>query len=479
VNSMLIPQGEHVGDTSNEIRWESDYRFRMNPELLSRLLREAVPSLAWVDWRVTEIEEGRAVTVLPLNANSTNQHGTHQAALLALAADYTGGAALTSLIRGVPFVGVHPQVDTEGAAMWLANFDVKYQQPSTSDVVLTAEIPQAKWDRIRRRYRAGQMVLEEVEISFESEAGRIATGKCTYVLKQAKKMRPTTINAVPNAIFAEQTKASARLIAGVRHLETIRENGIVRDEFAGRVCGEHGHLLARRFTHVLPALQPMVAARTKNADDLIEDRVRIHRCHQLVLIGVGLDCRPYRLTSLRNGECRVFALDLPHMLLERAKALAHAGIDNCFPSEVRVPIDLQLQQVSDVLLMPEYGFDPLAPTVFVMEGCSMYQTIDSFRGLLSSVRRLLKHPESIFWIDIVKEVVVSGKAPEKEIQEFLEGMRQLGEPFTLGFDDLSSAVSGLGFRVSQKASPADYFAGCIDPVLGYYDFYVLSSTSAE
>ena len=100
---MIVSQQSH-----NAITWAQDYDTRVNPTLMTRLLHEAIPVLQWTGWRVTEVQEGCCITELPLNHATTNQHGTHQAALLSLSADYTGGLALATLLRGVPFAGVHP-----------------------------------------------------------------------------------------------------------------------------------------------------------------------------------------------------------------------------------------------------------------------------------------------------------------------------------------------------------------------------------
>jgi acyl-coenzyme A thioesterase PaaI-like protein len=80
-----------------DVTWEQDQQFRMNPAVVTCLLREQVPVLEFVQWKVNQIDFGAAETVLPLNAQSTNQHFTHQAALQVLAADYAGGVALASL----------------------------------------------------------------------------------------------------------------------------------------------------------------------------------------------------------------------------------------------------------------------------------------------------------------------------------------------------------------------------------------------
>ena len=100
---MIVSQ-----QSQSSISWAQDYNTRVNPTLMTRLLHEAIPVLQWTGWRVTEVEEGCCTTELPLNHATTNQHGTHQAALLSLSADYTGGLALATLLRGVPFAGVHP-----------------------------------------------------------------------------------------------------------------------------------------------------------------------------------------------------------------------------------------------------------------------------------------------------------------------------------------------------------------------------------
>src|SRR5690606_8634641 len=88
-----------------EISWEQDLALRTDPPMFTAFLREQVPVLEYVDWRITSIAPGEVKTVLPLNPPSTNQHFTHQAALVVLSADYSGGAALASLFWGWPVVG--------------------------------------------------------------------------------------------------------------------------------------------------------------------------------------------------------------------------------------------------------------------------------------------------------------------------------------------------------------------------------------
>lgn len=123
------------------VTWEEDYAERMNPNLMTGLLHDAIPVLKSVNWQVAEVAEGECVSQLPLSYESTNQHGTHQAALISLSADYTGGIALASLLRGVPFAGVHRYVGEESAALWLAAMNVRYLSPSTGHLTGTCKVP--------------------------------------------------------------------------------------------------------------------------------------------------------------------------------------------------------------------------------------------------------------------------------------------------------------------------------------------------
>ncbi|MEM8733663.1 MAG: methyltransferase, partial [Planctomycetota bacterium] len=111
--------------------WSDHYARHVNPELMTQLLRTAVPVLDEMKWRVTEVEEGFAASVLPLAKESTNQHGTHQAALIALSADYTGGLALATLLTGVPLAGIHKCTEEDSASLWLADMSVRFRAPST------------------------------------------------------------------------------------------------------------------------------------------------------------------------------------------------------------------------------------------------------------------------------------------------------------------------------------------------------------
>lgn len=441
----------------------------MNPALVTQLIRDAVPAIRFTQWQLVRVDEGSADSLLPLNDATTNQHGTHQAILLALAADYTGGTAVAGLLRGVPVVGIHPQLDDRGVALWLLEFQMKYLEPSANDLTIRAQVPVDQRERIRAGYAAGEAVVTTVPIQFVSSDGRtIAEGQFSYFLKQNDKLAPAKAGGRVNAIYAHRSKASARLIAGLRALETSSPRPRFSDPWAAQMAGAHGMMLARRFTEWLPELPEMVAARTLDVDRLLGE----HDVRQLVLLGAGFDMRPFR--SARVAQ--VFELDFAHMQEERIRLLA--TMDGL--PEVRrtvVPADLRLQGVDEALA--NTGFDPRAPTLFVLEGVSMYQRVEHLAHILTSVARLMKHPASRLWLDLVTRSVVERTTGSTAADRFVDGMRRLGEPFILGMDDPTGFFREHGLSVAAQVSSGHYLArGESTALFDLYGFWHLAATGA-
>lgn len=462
-----------MGDISQHTpTWEQDYADRMNPELVTQLLHDAVPVSAWTGWKVAEVREGFAASILPLSSHTTNQHGTHQATLLALAADYTGGTALASVIRGVPAIGVHPQRDDNGMALWLVSMEIKYLEPSASSLRVEAEVPQADWAKIRNRYQCGQTVLVQIPISFKSDDGRsVAEGTFGYFLKQGAQLGPASITAKVNPLFAHKSRASARMIAGVRAVETRSRSPLVQDPWADELAGPHGRLLAHRFLQTLPQLQRMVSARTADVDRLLTTLIP-KGLTQLVLIGAGYDMRPFRLLG-GHPQIHTFELDLPHMVVDRATMLSRL---RSLPSIRRsqISFDLRLQTLSDAL-NTSHGFDPSAVTLFVVEGVSMYLSADRFYQLIEGVRALLGNRKSTLWLDIVSQEVIERHTGFDSAVALVEAMQRLGEPFIFGLDDPAQRFKEMALSVRQQVKSSDYHASAADPLFDCYSFWHLGS----
>lgn len=104
---------------------------------------------------------------------------------------------------------------------------------------------------------------------------------------------------------------------------------------------------------------------------VIDDAVRSAGHPQLVLLGAGLDSRPWRLTELRDRA--VFLVDHP-----ATQADAHRRSEGLVPTAGRlvlVPVDLGRGELGEALTTA--GHDPGLPTTWVWEGVVPYLTADA------------------------------------------------------------------------------------------------------
>ncbi len=452
-----------------EVCWEEDSRYRANPAVLTELLWEQVPVLEFTQCRVTSIEPGTATALLPLNPEATNQQFTHQAALIALAADYAGGTAILSLTPGWPVLGVHPVKSSKSMALWTLKAEIKYLRPSVADLVVKAEVDPANQERVGRRFLAGKPVIESVPMTFWNGDTKVATAIYTYYARQTDALRTEGIEGSKvNPLYELKLTSSAEMIAGVR----ARESGtLYEDPYAAAMAGQHGVALATRFCLRLPELGGMVAARTHHLDREIL-RFLEAGGRNLVLVGVGWDMRPFRL-PLPAGS-RVFELGFPTTLAERRARLQEMKVEErAGVTRIDVPIDLRTMGV-DSVLRPHLDLDE--PVFLALEGMSMYFEEDEFDDVLSGIRGAMRNPQSLLWLDLVDERAV--KHPEAcadGIESFMRGMQILGEPFTFGVDSVETFMEDHGFDCESVVSSGVFLGDHAGPVHDLYKFCLASA----
>ncbi|MEO1526989.1 MAG: class I SAM-dependent methyltransferase [Planctomycetota bacterium] len=443
---------------------------------MTKLLHHAVPVLEWTGWHLTKVAPGYAESMLPLNVESTNQHGTHQAALISLAADYTGGMAMTTLLPGTPLTGIHPCKPHDSASLWLANMDVKYESPSTTNLIARCRVDERTADRIASRYFAGKVALATLEVEFLSRDGeRVAIAMMRYFAQATERLLEKKSGAT-SPMAKLNLKTSARIIAGLRASgepsTQTRETPQMRvDRPHDRVAaGNQGILQADRLRKVLPQLGTMVHARTRHCDKTLETCPPMK---QVVLLGAGLDMRPIRMhKSLQNAVC--FELDLPDMLDERHCVMKRIEeeSDGSPTGPVRYPIaaDFVVDEVGE-RLDSHPAFDRDSPTFVIYEGCSMYFTEQQNARILSSVMRLLSHPDSRLWMDCVTPAVIDATTPDPNIHEFVNRMELIGERFVYGPQNPAQLMELCGLQVADQVTAGEYL-DCEDPTLAEYRFVV-------
>lgn len=451
--------------------WQQDYDQRVNPELMTCLLRSAIPVLEHSNWYIDKVEEGFCQSVLPLNAPTTNQHGTHQAALISLSADYTGGLALATLLRGVPLAGVHRCQDDDSASLWLASMNVKYRSPSSGHLTGVCRIDPEKAQSIRERYFSGRRVLATLDVEFFSNEELVAVAEMKYFAQPTVQLTPEPGSTSRSTLFGHKLKASARMIAGIRARQSANPRLTVMCPHAAASAGPHGELLANRLQSVLPQLTDMVLARTQHIDETIRS---MQDLRQVVMLGAGLDMRPLRHLHGRP-DLTFFELDLPEMVAER-KRIIEAFTDRFEDQRVLLQADFRCDDLAELIGTHE-RFDASLPTLFIYEGCSMYFTEEENSNLFRTISELMVHPDSRIWSDFVSREVATGRTNHQSIAAFLEGMDELGETFIFGVEDADQWLSKVGLGQSETTCCGTYLEEQ-DMVFQTYSFSVAGRSGA-
>ncbi len=429
----------------------------LDPAELTELLGEAVPAFRDLGCTLVEIAEGYCRGELPLTRESTNHHGTHQGMLMGLLADYAAGVAVLSTLRNVPALGVQPVFGDHAAALWLARADLQYLEPSAEDLVIEARIDPAHTEAIRERFWSGAPNLVPVDVYLRGRSGtEVARGTMTIFVRHGDALRPSSREKHGGTMFRHMLKTSARLIASLRARIAASPGSALTDPWSERAAGRHGALLAERFLAILPQLEPMIAARTAHADRCLRAAVD-GGIRQVVIVGAGLDTRPFRFAS--RGLVW-FELDLPAMADERARVFD--GMDVPAVERWTLPCNLDFDAPLDVLLHSD-RFDPEQPVFVLFEGVSMYMdpaTIDRVIRALADLVQL--HPRSRIWMDLVRREALHPAAPAP-VRAFLEGMARMGEPFRFGVDAVPPWLGSHGLQILEETSAIGP-----DPVLPLY-----------
>lgn len=192
-----------------------------------------------------------------------------------------------------------------------------------------------------------------------------------------------------------QVTGTARWIAAARARESARPDRLFDDPWAATLAGADGFrmLAARDPDGRENAFLPV---RTRFFDDLIlaaadgADKGRA-AVRQIVLLGAGLDTRPYRL-GLPIGTT-VYEVDHPEVLAAKDAALSGA-VPRC--ERCAVPTDLRGDWARPLLAA---GFDPGRPTAWIAEGVLYYLDEPEVRALLATAADL-SAGDAVFGADV-------------------------------------------------------------------------------
>ncbi|MEV6847031.1 SAM-dependent methyltransferase [Actinoplanes sp. NPDC051411] len=194
-----------------------------------------------------------------------------------------------------------------------------------------------------------------------------------------------------------------------------------------------------------PGFYGSVVCRTRVIDDecrlAVADGVR-----QVVIVGAGMDTRPYRLAPLR--ETRVWEFDLPEV--QEAKKAALRRVLGELPGHVGfAPIDLTRQRVGDG------PADPSVPTLVICEAVSLYLPGPAVGELFAYAGSL--PPGSRFVLTYLSRVVA-------EDPRYARWRRRLRWQTAFSRPEVAALLEARGLTVLRDLGPDDHRRDLLRPM---------------
>ncbi len=204
-------------------------------------------------------------------------------------------------------------------------------------------------------------------------------------------------------------------------------------------------LMVRVAKREVPGAYPYEIGRTKFIDEVVLDAVT-EGLDELVLLGAGLDSRPYRLASQLKG---VRVMEVDHPASQASKRERIRRILGHEPGHVTyVPIDFNREDLGAMLAAA--GHDGSVRTLFIWSGVSPYLSGESVAEVLAWVGGHRDPPASIVF-DAIWAGVVDGSRDYPYAAEARKRVAEAGEPFRWGIPEgrTEETLSRFGLRAKR------------------------------
>lgn len=192
-----------------------------------------------------------------------------------------------------------------------------------------------------------------------------------------------------------------------------------------------------------------IAVRTRMLDDFVLQQVKAG-AEQYVILGAGLDSRPYRFADQLAG-IKTFEVD--HPLTQAVKEQRVREYFGRLPQHVNyVAIDF----TRDDLLagLKSSGFDPALTSVFTLEGVVMYLDEASVRKILSFICEN-SGPGSCVIFDYLYLAVLDGRIKNRVVDRMNSWQYIFNEPILSGIEEgeVEQYLRDLGFSRGEDFPP--------------------------
>lgn len=197
--------------------------------------------------------------------------------------------------------------------------------------------------------------------------------------------------------------------------------------------------------------------RTRYIDDAVQAALA-QGIEQIVILGAGLDTRPYRLPGIERA--RVYEVDLPAVQADKKRRIEqHFGR---LPGSITfVPIDFDTQTLEAVLAGTP--FDRSRPALFIWEGVTQYIGEDAVRRTLEFVGKSL--PGSSIVFTYVLKSIIERRSDIPGADKMMDQITQQS-PWIFGLEpsEIRSYLETFHLSLVEDAGSADYREKYLKPL---------------
>jgi methyltransferase (TIGR00027 family) len=209
---------------------------------------------------------------------------------------------------------------------------------------------------------------------------------------------------------------------------------------------------------IMQGIYGVQICRTRFIDDAVEGALS-QGIAQVVILGAGLDTRPYRLAGMEHVN--VLEVDLPSVQQDKKKKLQkHFGR---LPEHVTfIPIDFETQSLEAVFTGT--AFDPERPVVFVWEGVTQYLSEEAVRRTLAFVGT--SAPGSILVFTYVLKSMIERRSDIAGADKMMDVVAKNHAAWLFGLEPsrVPSYLSPFHLQVIADVGNAEYQARYLKPL---------------
>jgi methyltransferase (TIGR00027 family) len=204
-----------------------------------------------------------------------------------------------------------------------------------------------------------------------------------------------------------------------------------------------------------PGLWVNMACRKHFIDDKLDEA--LEAIDAVVILGAGLDTRPYRLT--RRRRIPVFEVDLPVNIARKTKTVRR--VLGALPLSVRL-VALDFEGDDLLTAMAEHGYRTDYRTFFICEGVTQYLSEAAVRRTLEGLRAAAPGSRLVF--TYVRRDFIEGtnRYNTPTLYRNVRQRRQLWR-FGLEPDGVAEFIADYGWRLVEQAGPDELVQRYVEP----------------